>query len=164
MYKIKKRFGEELGLSCAFRQWRDESHCRFVHGYCLTFDITFACETLNERNWVLSFGEMDDLKQSLKLAFDHKMIVALDDPMLDYFEQMHGKLWQLDTLEHVGCEKFAQHVWYIAHGWLFHQVPAAYRRGVRVESVWCYERLGNGACFIPKAKETMDVEEGQNQA
>ena len=49
--------------SAAFRQWRStHSHCQFIHGYNLTADITFECDNLDERNWVMDFGGLKDLK------------------------------------------------------------------------------------------------------
>ena len=37
--------------STAFRQWRSKSHCKYLHGYSLSFKVTFEGE-LDERNWV----------------------------------------------------------------------------------------------------------------
>ena len=37
MYRSTKTYGNERGLSCAFRQWRADSHCNLIHGYSLGF-------------------------------------------------------------------------------------------------------------------------------
>ena len=34
-YKSTKTFGHNLGLSCAFRQWKADSHCHFIHVYAV---------------------------------------------------------------------------------------------------------------------------------
>ena len=69
----------ELG-SCAFRQWRADSHCKFIHGYRLVAKFWFECEKLDERNWVVDFGGLKELKQSKgkKITYD------LDCTLLNY--------------------------------------------------------------------------------
>ena len=49
-YRVTKTYGNERGLSCAFRQWKAESHCRLIHGYSLGFRFVFEAETLDHRN------------------------------------------------------------------------------------------------------------------
>ena len=46
------------GFSTVFRQWKAEgTHCRFLHGYGISFKVTFEGE-LDNRNWVWDFGGM----------------------------------------------------------------------------------------------------------
>lgn len=46
------------GFSTVFRQWKAEgTHCRFLHGYAISFKVDFEGE-LDERNWVWDFGGM----------------------------------------------------------------------------------------------------------
>ena len=47
----------ELG-SCAFRQPKAESHCRFIHGYRLTAKFWFGANQLDKNNWVVDFGSL----------------------------------------------------------------------------------------------------------
>ena len=43
VWRSTKTYGHEEGLSCCFRQWRaTHSHCRLLHGYALSFRLTFA--------------------------------------------------------------------------------------------------------------------------
>ena len=50
------------GFSTVFRQWKAETtHCRFVHGYGISFKVYFEGE-LDERNWVWDFGGMKRAK------------------------------------------------------------------------------------------------------
>jgi 6-pyruvoyltetrahydropterin/6-carboxytetrahydropterin synthase len=44
LHFVKKTYGHELGLSACFRQHRAKSHCRFLHGYPLSFTFTFAAD------------------------------------------------------------------------------------------------------------------------
>ena len=80
----------ELG-SCAFRQWRaNHSHCKFIHGYRLVAKFWFCCTNLDDKNWVVDFGGLDDLKKILQKQFDHTFCVAEDDPLLDGFKSLHA--------------------------------------------------------------------------
>ncbi len=88
LWRTRKTFGTEMGLSCAFRQWRAKSHCSKLHGYALGFVITLEANTLNEQNWVYDFGNFGWLKEFLKNHFDHKTVIAKDDPLLDQFQKM----------------------------------------------------------------------------
>ncbi len=44
------------GFSTVFRQWRaEDTHCRYIHGYGVSFKLWFEGE-LDERQWVWDFG------------------------------------------------------------------------------------------------------------
>ena len=55
-YQSTKQFGQDLGLSCCFRQWRAESHCNQLHGYAIAIRLVFEAEELDVRRWVVDFG------------------------------------------------------------------------------------------------------------
>lgn len=81
----------ELG-SCAFRQWRaDHSHCKFIHGYRLVAKFWFGCNELDDKHWVVDFGNLKELKAALEKQFDHTLCVAADDPCLEDFKKLHEK-------------------------------------------------------------------------
>lgn len=100
----------ELG-SCAFRQWKaDHSHCKFIHGYRLVAKFWFAATELDNKNWVVDFGGLKQLKDVLEKQFDHTLCVAGDDPLLSYFKQLHdlGAV-DLRVMENgVGIERTAE--------------------------------------------------------
>ena len=117
MFKSTKLFD---GFSCCFRQWKAETtHCRFLHGYGVSFRVTFEGE-LDHRNWVWDFGGMKRAKtkingmspkQWMDWMFDHTVIVAKDDPELSMFEDMDEKgIIQLRIVEATGAEKFAEFI------------------------------------------------------
>jgi len=118
-YFVTKTFGHDLGLSAAFRQWRATSHCQFVHGYALAIELTFVANSLDSRNWVIDFGDFSGVKEILKGLFDHKLLVAKDDPELDYLiaGSLRG-LFNLEVVPHVGCECFAEMVYNKVDTWL----------------------------------------------
>lgn len=142
-YRSTKTFGHELGLSACFRQWRAAgSHCRFLHGYALSFTIVFEADTLDARNWVQDFGGLKQLKQFLVDTFDHKLAIAEDDPYLDDLTQLAG-IGVADplVLKRVGCEAFAELV--------FNHAREMYNDGrVRVVSVECREHGANSAVYL----------------
>ena len=109
------------GFSCVFRQWRAEgTHCRFLHGYGVSFRVWFEGE-LDERNWVWDFGGMkrakgtiDDLnpKAWMDYMFDHTVIIAEDDPGLGGFKTMNDLgIIQLRIIPAVGAEQFAKYIY-----------------------------------------------------
>ena len=65
MYQSTKTYGNEVGLSCCFRQWRADSHWKLLHGYSLGFRFTFEAAQLDERNWVYDFGDCKWIKKYL---------------------------------------------------------------------------------------------------
>ena len=146
MYKVVKTYGHDLGLSCAFRQWKATSHCRFLHGYSLAFEFTFSSEALDSRNWVIDFGNLKLLKDTLVQQFDHKTIVSTDDPHLDRFKKMHEDgIIDLAILKNVGCEAFAEQSYILAR-----QVLVSSKLGqVNIEQVKVSEHGANSAIYIP---------------
>jgi 6-pyruvoyltetrahydropterin/6-carboxytetrahydropterin synthase len=109
------------GFSTVFRQWRAETtHCRFVHGYGVSFKVWFEGE-LDERNWVWDFGGMKRAKGKIDgmspkawmdYMFDHTMIIAEDDPWLDAFKQMEtAEVAQVRIVPATGAEKFAEYIY-----------------------------------------------------
>ena len=108
------------GFSCVFRQWKAEgTHCRFLHGYGVSFRVWFEGE-LDERNWVWDFGGMKRAKGNIDgmnpkawmdYMFDHTTIVATDDPGIGGFRTMNQLgIIQLRELEAVGAEQFAKYI------------------------------------------------------
>lgn len=145
MYKSTKTYGHEIGLSAAFRQWRAESHCRFLHGYALAVRFEFETDELDVRNWVVDFGSLKSLKGLLEDTFDHKTVVAEDDPMLEMFEIMgRNGLIQLRILPATGCEKFAEIIYGATKVWLRDN---GYAPRVRLASVEVREHGANSAIY-----------------
>jgi len=108
------------GFSTVFRQWKAEgTHCRFLHGYGVSFRVWFEGE-LDERNWVFDFGGMKrakgnidgkNPKEWMDYMFDHTTIVATDDPGIGGFRTMNELgIIQLREIEAVGAEQFAKYI------------------------------------------------------
>lgn len=146
MYQSSKRYGHEQGFSCAFRQWKAHSHCSKNHGYPLAFDFVFESEELDNTNWIVDFGGLKSLKGILENTFDHKTIIAEDDPHLDYFRQGHNLgVLDLVVLPAAGCEKFAEYVFAVTQIWL---KDAGFSPRVTLVSVKVSEHGANSATYI----------------
>ena len=141
------------GYSTCFRQWKaDDTHCSFLHGYAISFRVWFEGE-LDHRNWVWDFGGMKRSKGKIAdmspkdyfaWLLDHTTIVAVDDPYLKTFEQMHEDgIIQLRILAATGCEKFAEHLYNIINIFLFHETEGR----VKATKVEVYEHERNSASY-----------------
>ena len=108
------------GFSTVFRQWKaEDTHCRFLHGYGISFKVYFEGE-LDERNWVWDFGGMKRAKTKIDgkspkewmdFMFDHTFIVAEDDPFIESFKRMaEAQVAQIRVLPATGAEKFAEYI------------------------------------------------------
>ena len=108
------------GFSTVFRQHTaEDTHCRFVYGYGISFKIYFE-GLLDERNWVWDFGGMKRAKTLIDgmqpkawmdYMFDHTMIIAEDDPAINAFKQMEtAGVAQVRIIPATGAEKFAEYI------------------------------------------------------
>lgn len=140
-YQSTKTYQHSAGFSCVFRQWKAESHCRMLHGYALKIELTFEAE-LDERNWVVDFGGLKDIKDMLVLLFDHTLIIAEDDPEREFLESMHNRIASIRILPAVGCEKFAE--------FIFRSIEKAHAIGPKLMSVQVWEHEANSAKVIRK--------------
>ena len=115
-YYSTKTYGHNIGLSACFRQpHADHSHCRFLHGYSLQFKFTFSCNELDNKNWVVDFGGLKPLKKWLEYNFDHKVVLDSKDWALPNFRALEDAgLAELNILDGVGVEKFAEHAFNFA--------------------------------------------------
>ena len=135
----------ELG-SAAFRQWRaSHSHCQYVHGYQLKAKFWFGCSELDEKNWAADFGGLKELKSILHNTFDHKLLIASDDPCLDEFILLEKKgAVQLSIFENgVGIERAAEYCFNTASEF----IKEKYGERVWVEKVEVFEHEDNSAIY-----------------
>ncbi len=137
-----KKYGHERGLSAAFRQWRADSHCKFMHGYSLEFEFVFGANELDGNNWVVDFGGLKELELWLRNNFDHKTLVAEDDPMLTELELMHQNgVIDMVRVAGTGCEMFAK----MAMEYSSELINSIYGSRCWVESVTVREHGANSA-------------------
>ena len=142
------------GFSTVFRQWKaTTTHCRFVHGYGISFKVYFEGE-LDQRNWVWDFGGMKRAKTLIDgkspkawmdYMFDHTLVVAEDDPELKAFQQMDDAgVAQVRIIPATGAEKFAEYI----YNKLNEFVDAETEGRVKVTKVKFMEHGKNAAYYI----------------
>ena len=145
MFQSTKYFS---GYSCCFRQWRaTHSHCRFLHGYGLSFRVVFQGD-LDLRNWVCDFGcfKRNGIADRLSFLFDHTTIIAEDDPEISNFYMLEEKgLVQLRVVAAVGAERFAELVCHEVNALL--DTDSEHAGRVRAVQVECFENERNSAVY-----------------
>ena len=114
-YKSSKRFGP---ITTGHRQWRDKGHCSYVHGYGRYVRLTFEATELDERGWVMDFGDLRDVKSWIESEWDHRTLIAADDPAIP----------ELKTLEEVG-------------GINLNILPEGYLPGIEESCRYLYDKL-----------------------
>lgn len=137
-----KRFGP---ISTGHRQWRADNHCSLLHGYGRIVEIKFGAYELDDKGWVVDFGGLKDIKNLIEKHWDHKMLIASNDPMLDKLEEMQkAKLIELTILYppyNPGIELSAQ--------WVFDKAEALIKKlylgRCWVEEVRVWEHENNSA-------------------
>ena len=142
------------GFSTVFCQWKAETtHCRFVHGYGISFKVYFEGD-LDERNWVWDFGGMKRAKTQIDgkspkewmdYMFDHTLVIAEDDPYIKAFQQMDtAGVAQVRVIPATGAEKFAEYI----YNKLNEFVNTETEGRVRVTKVKFMEHGKNAACYV----------------
>ena len=108
-FKSTKRF---TGFPCTHRQWKAESHCKFVHGYSREFYFEFECKEMTQEQWVVDFGGLKEVKNWLDHMFDHTFLVSQDDPYMETFKKLDKEgVIQMRVLPNAGMEGTAQYVY-----------------------------------------------------
>jgi len=87
-YTCTKRY---LEISVCHRHWRADTHCALVHGYARTVEITIGCDELDERGWVFDLGDLRPIRHFLEEAWDHRTLIADDDPLLPELRALEAK-------------------------------------------------------------------------
>ena len=142
------------GFSTVFRQWKaEDTHCRFFHGYGISFKIYFEGE-LDHRNWVWDFGGMKRAKTKIDgmspkewmdHMFDHTMIIAEDDPFIDSLKLMdNAGAAQVRIIPATGAEKYAEYIYNNINPFVLEET----NNRVRVTKVKFMEHNKNAAYYI----------------
>jgi 6-pyruvoyltetrahydropterin/6-carboxytetrahydropterin synthase len=142
------------GFSTVFRQWKaDDTHCRFLHGYGISFKVYFEGE-LDNRNWVWDFGGMKRAKTKIDgmspkdwmdYMFDHTVIVAEDDPSMNIWVGLDNTdAIQLRIIPATGAEKFAEYIFNKINPFVLEETKGR----VRVTKVKFMEHGKNAAYYV----------------
>lgn len=117
----------------AYRQWRDDGKCSILHGYALTIRFWFETDDLDVRNWAMDYGGLRPLKEELENLFDHRLLLAQDDPYYSELKKL-GELGiaKITEVEKTGCEALAD--------WLYEYVNTIFLPSYgksEAERLWC---------------------------
>jgi 6-pyruvoyltetrahydropterin/6-carboxytetrahydropterin synthase len=144
-FRSSKTYNHSVGLSCCFRQWRATSHCRYLHGYALKVHLEFEGE-LDQNNWVVDFGGLKHVKAWLEEMFDHKTMVAEDDPELERFQELDAqRLIQISVVPSVGVEAFSHLIF--SYVKTYTSMNSKMQDRIQLVRVTVSEHDGNGASY-----------------
>jgi 6-pyruvoyltetrahydropterin/6-carboxytetrahydropterin synthase len=142
MFRSTKSF---YYLPCAHRQWRDEGHCSYVHGYDRSVHLEFQCTELDEKMWVMDFGGLKQIKAWLEDLFDHTLLINEDDPEMDFFVDMDRRgLCKLRVMPNIGMEGSAKYIFEYIDAWLNKETAGR----VQLYSAECRENEKNSAIYF----------------
>jgi 6-pyruvoyltetrahydropterin/6-carboxytetrahydropterin synthase len=115
---------------------------------------------------VFDFGGLKQFKEWSETMFDHTLVIAADDPHLDFFKKMNeigyegitggvpherGALCDLRIVPGVGCEMFAKMCYDAMESLLeaYKKTGGRYPVGqtVRLKSAEVFEHAGNSAIY-----------------
>jgi 6-pyruvoyltetrahydropterin/6-carboxytetrahydropterin synthase len=106
-----------------------------IHGYSFTMKFYFGTNSLDARNWCADYGGLKELKKILEDQFDHTLLVAEDDPELDFYKEMEKrKLAKLTILPKLGCEGLADQLYKFVNGVY---IPDYWGQG-EADRLWCF--------------------------
>ena len=87
-FTCTKRFSE---VCVAHRNWNSGTHCALIHGYARTVEITIRAEKLDRAQWVIDLGDLKFVREILSKEWDHRLLVASDDILLDDLRALEEK-------------------------------------------------------------------------
>jgi 6-pyruvoyltetrahydropterin/6-carboxytetrahydropterin synthase len=102
---------------------------------------------LDEQNWVVDFGMLKSFKEQLESVFDHKLVIAADDPLASALLDLQHvyAAASVVTLPAVGCEAFAEYIHVMGDQWL---IDNKLDNRVRVHLVEVSEHGANSAVYF----------------
>jgi 6-pyruvoyltetrahydropterin/6-carboxytetrahydropterin synthase len=90
----------------------------------------FKATSLDDKNWVMDFGDFKEFKTFLDDYFDHSCLINMDDPEMPLFKDMDKKgIIKLRVLENVGMEGTSK---------FLHTKMNEYLKKKTNERVWCF--------------------------
>lgn len=144
-FKSTKNF---YGYPCTHRQWKADSHCKYVHGYSRSFHFVFECSELSPEMWVMDFGDLKEVRAWLDHMFDHTFLVSTDDPFMETFKELDKQgVVQVRVLPNAGMEGSAVFV----YDHVNEMVKTKTNNRVWLYSVEVKENEKNSAIYCPRA-------------
>src|SRR5690606_280594 len=121
---------------------------KLLHGYAIAVSLEFSASSLDARNWVVDFGGFKQVENWLKATFDHTLIIAEDDPLLELLKTLdEAGLAKMIILPNVGCEAFAKLIADYVESWIHNEYSPEGR--VWLSKVEVREHGANSAIYVP---------------
>ena len=98
-----------LDIPFAHRQHKHEGHCRFIHGHNWSFTFTFGCEALDDKGFVVDFGDLEFIKQWLNEKLDHAYVYNSDDTVGARLVSDYPELFKTYEVQSSSAEGMAKH-------------------------------------------------------
>ena len=140
MHFVTKKF---LGYPFAHRVHNHDGLCKKLHGHSWDFEVSFTADSLDEKGFVIDLGKLQEVRSFFEQYFDHTVVLAEDDPLLDNFRELQnlGAL-KLLVLPHCSSEAIAE---FVANevGEIIKDKKAS------VSSVLVRESFKNSATYVP---------------
>lgn len=151
VWQSTKTYTHSLGLSCCYRNWKADSHCSKLHGYTLQIKFVFEAVKLDRRNFVVDFGGLKNLKGWLESIFDHKCLVAADDPFMPFLKVLDSKdVIDMIIMPEVSTERFAEMIYEYTEQWI---KDAGFGPRVCLKTVEVRDHESNSALFMKRTKK-----------
>ena len=142
-YKYTSTKEYHQAFPCAYRQFKADSHCNLIHGYAFSMKFYFGGNDPDVRGWMADYGGLKELKGVLESQFDHTLLVAEDDPELEFYKEMERrKLAKLTILPKLGCEGLSDQLY-------------KYINGVYIPDYWGAGEANRLWCFRVEVRETL---------
>ena len=155
MFQSTKKIGP---ISTCHRNWkaasnpnRNSKKCAYIHGYSRWVEFTFQGE-LDCHQWVQDFGDCRFIKEFLEKEWDHRVLVAGNDPELETLGKLHEQgLIDLNVIPFEngwgpGIEGSAKYVFDHIQPILTEKTNGR----VRIAKIEIWEHDHNSASFVPE--------------
>lgn len=76
-------------ISTGHRNWQESGKCAWTHGHGRIVEITFGASELDNRGTSVSNNDLGVIENWLKNEWDHRILIAHDDPLLPEFNALH---------------------------------------------------------------------------
>lgn len=153
MHTVTKQYRD---FPAAHRQPNHDGHCSLIHGHNWGFDITFACDVMDENGFVVDVGKLGQVKTMLAQHFDHTLLLNEADPLRMGMETIFASgrpvLARIVVVPNCGMEGLAQFVLNKVAGIIDAETfPVAFERNLRVIAVTCWEDSKNSSTYsVPR--------------
>ena len=105
MYTCSKTYSD---IPFAHRQHKHQGHCNLIHGHNWSFKFTFTCLELDDKGFVVDFGDLKFIAKWLE-QLDHAYVYNRGDRETEKLLLNHPDLFKAYPVESCSAEGLAKH-------------------------------------------------------